>query len=351
MRRTYLTFLFAFLGLLLNCNNTKLKESEPQKAVKQTEIKEIFSLVKPINKPEEPLYTTLYNGYSISIQSNSSQQELIFKKGNAEIKKTLKSYYENPEIVFHLYKSDLNNIVILIEGRDYYGSNLGVYYIENKTNKIIEIDDTLNYTQDNPETKGFKFPKAEIIKKEDELKCTIYLGNKLLYDKNYDISSIEKNNSSKNIVSSKIDNYSESTNIGQSTTPSDLKGMWGVNCQNELTVLDINKNEGYLSLYSFNAIYINLKVEKSSNKNEYILKYANVSSQENYYKDRLKIVDEEISKDKVIGKLILLKNGKAELQWTGLYNMKKQKLEFVGNDFLLIKENGGKTPLILEPCK
>ncbi len=97
-----------------------------------------------------------------------------------------------------------------------------------------------------------------------------------------------------------------------------------------------------MSLYDFNAIYINLKVEKLS-KNEYLLKYASVSSQENYYDDRLKIIDEEISKDRVIGKLILQKNGKAELQWIGLYNMKKQKLEFVGNDFLLIKENGGKT--------
>ncbi len=78
----------------------------------------------------------------------------------------MKFYYENPEIVFHLYKSNVGNIVILIEGRDYYGSNLGVYYIDNKTNRIIEIDDTLNYTQDNPETKGFKSPKAEIIKKK-----------------------------------------------------------------------------------------------------------------------------------------------------------------------------------------
>ncbi|MDR6923077.1 hypothetical protein J2Y40_003951 [Chryseobacterium sp. 2987] len=41
---------------------------------------------------------------------------------------------------------------------------------------------------------------------------------------------------------------------------------------------------------------------------------------------------------------------KAKLQWIGLYNMKKQKLEFVGNDFLLIKENGGKFLLILELC-
>ncbi|WP_347217266.1 hypothetical protein [Chryseobacterium sp.] len=193
IRPIYLTTLLAFLGLLLNCSNTQLKESEPQKTVKQTEIKEIFSAVKPVNKPEEPLYTTLYNGYSISMRSNSSDQELIFKKGNVETTKTLKFYYENPEVVFHLYKSNLNNIVILIEGRDYYGSNLGIYYIDSKTNKIIEIDDTLTYNQDDPETKGFKFPKAEIVKKEDELKCTVYLGNKFLYDKTYTISAIENN--------------------------------------------------------------------------------------------------------------------------------------------------------------
>lgn len=349
MRPIYLTFIVAFLGILLNCNNTKLKEPESQKGTEKTETQETFSLINPINKPEEPLYTTLYNGYSIAIKSNSSSQELIFKKGNVEITKTLKFYYENPEIVFHLYKSNVDNIVILIEGRDYYGSNLGVYYIDNKTNKIIEIDNTLAYNQDDPETKGFKFPKAEIIKKEDEIKCTIYLGNKLLYDKKYDISIIERNNSSKNVVISELNNHSEEANLSQNTTPSDLKGTWAVICKNELTELDINKNEGYLSLYDFNAIYINLKVEKLS-KNEYLLKYASVSSQEDYYKENLKIIDEDISKEKVIGKLILQKNGKAELQWIGLYNTKKQKLEFVGNDFLLIKENGGKTPLILEQC-
>lgn len=35
MRLIYLTFLFAFLGLLFNCNNTKLKESELQKVIKE----------------------------------------------------------------------------------------------------------------------------------------------------------------------------------------------------------------------------------------------------------------------------------------------------------------------------
>ncbi|MDR6923080.1 hypothetical protein [Chryseobacterium sp. 2987] len=162
------------------------------------------------------------------------------------------------------------------------------------------------------------------------------------------IDNTTQKNSSAHLINS--NNNRNKTIIETKTYPSDLKGMWAVICQNELTELSVNKNEGFLSLYDFNAIYINLKVERSSNKNEYLLKYASVSSQENYYKEYLKIVDEEISKDKVIGKLILQKNGKAELQWIGLYNMKKQKLEFVGNDFLLIKENGGKLPLILEPC-
>ncbi|MFC4413698.1 hypothetical protein ACFOY3_09150, partial [Kaistella carnis] len=62
------------------------------------------------------------------------------------------------------------------------------------------------------------------------------------------------------------------------------------------------------------------------------------------------IVDEEISKEKVIGQFIIKNDGKAELLWTGLYNLKKQKLEFVGKDFLLISENGGRTPVILERC-
>lgn len=135
------------------------------------------------------------------------------------------------------------------------------------------------------------------------------------------------------------------------TSPSDLKGMWAIICANELTELDIDKDDGFLSLYSINDIYINLKIEKNSNKNEYILKYSSISSQRNYYENELKIVDEDIDKNKPIGKLIILEDGKAKLEWIGLYNLKKQKLEFVGKDFLLIKENGGKLPLILEKCE
>ncbi|MCC2590848.1 hypothetical protein [Chryseobacterium sp. MFBS3-17] len=57
------------------------------------------------------------------------------------------------------------------------------------------------------------------------------------------------------------------------------------------------------------------------------------------------------NKSKPIGKLLIIDDGKAKLDWNGLYNTKKQKLEFVGNDFLLIKESGGKTPLIIEKCE
>lgn len=81
------------------------------------------------------------------------------------------------------------------------------------------------------------------------------------------------------------------------------------------------------------------------------MKFSNTSSQRDYYKNMLMIVDEDISKNHIIGKLVIKKDGKGELYWSGLYNRRKKKLEFVGNDFLLIKENGGKTPLILEKCE
>lgn len=201
MKNIYLNLILVFFGLFLGCKNTEAKEPITLKTIKSTETKEVFSLVKPINNPEEPLYKTIYNDYSISINSNTSNQELIFKKGNKEISKVLKFYYENPEIVFHLYKSNLDNFVILIEGRDYYSSTLGLYYLDNKLPNIIEIDDTLSYRQDDPENKGFKFPKVEILKNTNNLKCKFYLGDKFLYDKNYDISTkikTKENNASEN---------------------------------------------------------------------------------------------------------------------------------------------------------
>ncbi len=187
----------------------KVKNQHP-KTVKKTETKEFFSLVKPVNTPIQPLYKTIYNEYSILLNSNASNQEIIFTKGNLKVSKVLKFYYENPEIIFHLYKSNFDNIVILIEGRDYYSSNLGVYYMKDKSNQIIEIDETLTYRQDDPENKGFKFPKAEILKTLDNLEFKFFLGDKYLYDKNYDTKKIktQKDSSSeKKILTNNINQY------------------------------------------------------------------------------------------------------------------------------------------------
>jgi len=134
----------------------------------------------------------------------------------------------------------------------------------------------------------------------------------------------------------------------EKTYPSDLEGEWAVNCGNGLTTFSIGKEENIISLYG-NSIYINVEVEKLTD-GEYILKFKKIATQENWVEESLKITESDISKDKIIGKFFIKKDRKVELQWIGLYNIKKQKLEFVGNDFLLIKENGGKTPLILEPC-
>lgn len=138
--------------------------------------------------------------------------------------------------------------------------------------------------------------------------------------------------------------------LSNKTEVSELNGTWAINCENGITDLDINKNEGFLSLYDFNAIYINIKVDKVVDKEEYVLKFDGIFSQKNYYAEMLSIDDDEISKEKPIGTLIIHKHGKAELRWVGLYNDLKKKLEFVGDDFLFIKENGGKKPIFLEKC-
>lgn len=132
--------------------------------------------------------------------------------------------------------------------------------------------------------------------------------------------------------------------------PSNLKGYWQTGCGNKFTELTVNNSEGYLSLNSVNAIYIKLKIEKLGMDNKYILKYAGIGSQQNYYKDGLKIIEGEISKDKIIGNMVIQKDGKALLNWIGLYNIKKQSLEFTGKDFSLIRESGGKNPILLEKC-
>lgn len=134
----------------------------------------------------------------------------------------------------------------------------------------------------------------------------------------------------------------------EKTFPSDLEGEWAVNCGNGLTTFSIGKEENIISLYG-NSIYINVEMEKLTDR-EYILKFKNIATQENWVEESLKITESDISKDKIIGKFFIKKDGKVELHWIGLYNMKKQKLDYAGKGFSLIRENGGKNPVLLEKC-
>ncbi|MDY0930860.1 MULTISPECIES: hypothetical protein [unclassified Chryseobacterium] len=82
-----------------------------------------------------------------------------------------------------------------------------------------------------------------------------------------------------------------------------------IDCQKKL----ILKNDKIDNIDLYNNQDFNLKVEKFSKKDEYVLKFASTSSQRDYYKNMLMIVDEDISKDDIIGKLVIKKDGKGEL--------------------------------------
>ncbi len=128
----------------------------------------------------------------------------------------------------------------------------------------------------------------------------------------------------------------------------DLKGEWGVNCEDGLTTFRINEDEGVISLYG-NAIYIDVNVEKLSDT-EYTLKFKGIATQKDWVDNPLKVTESNISREKIIGKFFVKQDGSVELQWIGLYNVKKQKIDYSGNDFSLIKENGNKSPVLLKKC-
>lgn len=171
-------------------------------------------------------------------------------------------------------------------------------------------------------------------------------------------TSIVENNSlqSTNLSMAKTSVAPVESNLSTSEIKSDaeevsienLQGTWAINCENELTELSITHETGYLSLYSDNAIYIEVTIKKETNSQDFLMYFKDTASQKNFYKDKPNVVDHDISKDLAIGK-ISFKNDRLNLQWFGLYNTKNNKKEFL-SDFLMIKENGGKNPIVLMKC-
>ncbi|AYN01629.1 hypothetical protein EAG08_16175 [Chryseobacterium sp. 3008163] len=98
-----------------------------------------------------------------------------------------------------------------------------------------------------------------------------------------------------------------------------------------------------------NSISIKVQVEKRSN-DEYILKFKQIADQKDWIDNSLQITEYEISKDKIIENFFIKNDGKVELHWVGLYNMKKQKIDFADKNFSLIRENEVKNPILLEKC-
>lgn len=121
-----------------------------------------------------------------------------------------------------------------------------------------------------------------------------------------------------------------------------------MDCKNGLTTFSIGKEENIISLYG-NSILINVLVEKVSDS-EYMLKFKNIATQEDWVEESLKISESDISKDKIIGRFFLKKDGNVELHWNGLYNMKKKNTVYGDKDFSLIRESGGKNPILLKKC-
>lgn len=130
----------------------------------------------------------------------------------------------------------------------------------------------------------------------------------------------------------------------------DIEGFWRKDCGGNLTLLDIQNNEGYLFLYSFNSIYINTILEETAKINEYNLYYKNVDSQKEYYEDRINIKDEDISKTKEIAKIKFLSNNQFQLDWYGLYNVKKQQY-ILKEDAVFVRENQGNYKVVFNKCE
>lgn len=207
------TLLLTLSFLQIQCYGQTVKKIEKTKD-EQVSVKqdvEKFKLEKPLNKTKGQSDEAVYNDYKVVLNSTPNNQELYFIKNKINISKVLNFYYETGDVIFNLYKSNLGNVVLLIEGRDYYSSNLGVYYIDKNCTSIVEIDDTLVFRQDNPDKFGVKDLNGNISKQDNTLKCDFYLGDKFLYEKNYEISTkieIKKNNASENnIASNKINQY------------------------------------------------------------------------------------------------------------------------------------------------
>ncbi|WP_409417021.1 hypothetical protein [Flavobacterium sp. PS2] len=281
-----------------------------------------FVKQKSFNKKEDKELIYKYENETYEIKSNNEQAYDIVLNG----KKYLSNLnLESANINFYYYKCE-NKKVFLIEGDDYYSSVFFVYVFENED--LYYLGD-FDINQPNVEKSGVLKKDFKISFNNNE-----FIIDALVKDKLFKTFYLKQKKS--------IPQESQDSKL-------DLSGLWRLNCENSLTTFDISDKNGYLSLYSDNAIYINVEIINIEDKvGEYYIRFKNTESQQNYSGDKKSIVDNEISKSENIGRLVL-KNNKLLLYWKGLFNDKAKKLDFE-QDFILIKENEGKNPITLTKC-
>ncbi|PAM92489.1 hypothetical protein B4N84_22540 [Flavobacterium sp. IR1] len=319
-------FFICLLGTLFCC-----KEQNKEEIIAKN-VKNIGSITNNIscfikqeylneNKEKELIYK--YKDEIYEIKSNQKQTYDIVLNGKTYLANL---NLESAGINFYYYKCH-DKKILLIEGDDYYGSVFFVYLFENKD--FYYLGD-FYITQPTVEKSG-------ILKKDFNISFnnSEFIIDALVKDKFFKTFNLKER---KRIVQESLD-----SNL-------DINGLWRLNCANSLTTFDISGKKGYLSLYSDNAIYINVEIINIENKiGEYHIRFIDTESQQNYDVNKNSIVDDEISKSENIGKLVL-KNDKLLLYWRGLYNDKLKKIDFE-HDFVLIKENEEKNPIVLSKCE
>lgn len=319
-------FFICLLSTLFCCkeqNKEKVTEKDEKNIVIITNEKSCFIKQEYLSKKDDKELIFKYENENYEIKSNKEQAyDLILNR-----KKYLANLnLESANINFYYYKCE-NKKIFLIEGDDYYNSVFFVYLFENEN--LSYLGD-FGIKQPNVEKSGVLKKDFNISFNNNEFSIDVFLKNKFFQT----FKLKQKKNIPQESQDSKLD----------------LNGLWRLNCENSLTTFDISDNKGYLSLYSDNTIYINVEIINIENKvGEYDIRFKNTESQQNYNGDKKNIIDNEISKSENIGRLVL-KNDKLLLYWKGLYNDNFKKLEFE-QDFVLIKENEGKNPIILSKCE
>lgn len=320
------------------------------------------------------------NEYILKLESKKQSEEIWLSSD----KKYLFTRHSNGSINYNWFINlDNDKTLELISA---IGEEDGIDYSINKFNKNLSKIETLFYFNpiikagdkyfwgyplnikslilqnkkmlSSPDSKIERDDQFSKASKQTYLPCLFFSGsasgyeikaNDINYQNYKSLDEIKAECSVNDIHSQSYKSAEESK--AESSNDNNIFASWRIWCTNYLTQIDIDeKYTASLFLYSFNTIYINVQINKSSeNPNEYEMRFKNIDTQTIYQDNLKKIIEEDISKTEPIATFKVEKD-KLALKWTGLFNVKTQSREFV-EDAVFVRENEGKNPIIFNRCK